>query len=272
MTPLSSFRALCLCICLCSASLSFANPGQRPQQLVGVDIVENIGAKALTQATFTDHLGNTTSLDAFLQDGKPVILTLNYYRCKMLCSQQLNGLLNALHALPWLPGDRFRIVTVSIDPRETPALAAAKRQSYLDELGKGEVDWQFLTSDAANAQMLADSVGFGYQYDPATDQYAHVAALILLTSDGTIARYLYGIEYDPETLKRAILQTEAGQTVSSLHRPAFSCFTGLADTEAVSRRTRLIMQITCSATALAFGGFLAFWWRRDNKKHSAPES
>jgi protein SCO1/2 len=121
--------------------------------------------------------------------------------------------------------------------------------------------------------MLADSVGFGFQYDPATDQYAHVAALILLAPDGTISRYLYGIEYEPDTLKRAILQTEAGQTVSSTHRPAFSCFSDFSSNEALSRRTLLIMQITCSISALALGGFLAFWWRRDIKKTTAsPES
>jgi protein SCO1/2 len=252
---------------------ALANIEERPRELIGVDITEKVGKSALLNTHFTDHLGQRVTLDQYFQDGLPVILTLNYYRCRMLCSQQLNGFLDALRPLPWSPGDRFRILTVSIDPREDPILASGKRQSYLDALGKGDVDWQFLTSDAANAQMLADSVGFGYQYDPTTDQYAHVSALIILSPNGTISRYLYGIEYDPSTLKDAILQAAAGQTTNSFDQPNLACFADFKDvSQEVSRRNRLIMQITCSACAIAFGGFLAFWWRRDLKRPSTPPS
>ncbi|MEC8382333.1 MAG: SCO family protein, partial [Myxococcota bacterium] len=142
-----------------------------------VTVEENLSATLDGQLTFQDHNGQTVSLSDYFIDGKPVLLTLNYYSCETLCSVQLNAMLNALKDLDWVAGDDFRMVTISIDPDETVELAAAKRKTYLEELGKGDIDWNFLVGNQKNIDTVADTIGFRYVYEPKTQQYAHPAVI-----------------------------------------------------------------------------------------------
>src|SRR5262249_6923074 len=126
----------------------------------------------------------------------------------------------------WSPGDEFQVVTVSIDPRELPALAATKRVQYLTELGRpsAEAGWHFLTGPAASVEALARSVGFRYQYDAGTDQYGHAAAIMIATADGRVSRYLYGVKFDAPTLKMGLLEASEGKIGSAVDRFLLYCY------------------------------------------------
>ena len=159
-----------------------ANAQQRPADLEGVDVIERLGEYVDLELPFVDENGKDVQLKDYFGDDKTVILTLNYYNCPMLCSMQLNAMIAGLQELEWAPGDNYRIVTISIDPREGPDLAAAKREVYLEELGQGmDVEWAFLTGDEANIRAVAEQVGFGYRYVREIDEYAHTATIFVLS-------------------------------------------------------------------------------------------
>lgn len=198
---------------------------QEPVALRGVTIEEKLGEKAAIDATFTDHEGRPVSLSDYLSAGVPVMLTLNYYRCETLCSFQLNSVLSGLKALDWTPGDTFKVVTVSIDPREDTELARSKRANYLEEYGRGDgVSWSFLTGDQDQIDALADSVGFRYRYVEDEDQYAHPAAAIFLAPDGTVTRYLTGLTTEARDLRFAIMEASDGRVGSPIDQFIFSCY------------------------------------------------
>lgn len=195
-----------------------------PDELDGVAVEEHLGDSVDPTLTFLDQDGNVVSIDDFLDGETPVLLTLNYYRCATLCSLQLNALLAGLQELEWSPGDEFRIVTVSIDPREGPELAKGKRDSYLAEYDRGDVQWDFLSGDSEAVAALADQVGVGFEYDPATDQFAHPAVLTFLSGDGTVSRYLYGLSYPARDLRFALIEASEGRVGSPVDKVILSCF------------------------------------------------
>lgn len=196
-----------------------------PEALQEATIVERLGAPVDPNLVFTDHQGRTVRLGDYFGDGRPVLLTINYYGCAMLCSVQLNGLTRGLKGLDWVPGKEFRIVTVSIDPDDTVALAAEKRESYLEAAGlPADADWSFLIGDVDQVRSLASAVGFGYRYDAEQDQYAHAAAIMLMAPDATVARYLYGIEYSARDLKFGLMEAAEGRVGSAVDKLILSCF------------------------------------------------
>jgi protein SCO1/2 len=195
-----------------------------PPELEGVGVTEHLGAALPRDVVLTDWRGRRTTVGELLAGGQPVLLTLNYYTCPMLCGLQLNGLLDALRRLDWTAGREFRIVTVSIDPRETATLADGKRQSVLGSYNRGGADWSFLVGAEPEVRRLAAAVGFGYRYDPGQRQYAHPAVAIVLSPQGTVSRYLYGIEYRPQDLKFSLMDASAGRTGSALDKLILSCF------------------------------------------------
>lgn len=169
---------------------------------------------------FRDETGRTVALREYFH-GKPVILVLAYYRCPRLCSLVLNNLTEGLSAIDYIIGKDFTVVTVSIDPRETPALAAAKKTAYLDKYARPGADrgWHFLTGEEPAIQRLATAVGFRYTYDPRTEQYAHASGIMILTGTGTLARYFFGLEYAPRDLRFGLEDASAGSIGSPVTRP-----------------------------------------------------
>ena len=189
--------------------------------------------KILSDVGFDQHLGDTVPLDAVFRDesgqavklgdyfGKrPVVLSLAYYGCPMLCTVTLNGLASALDVLAFDPGRDFEIVNVSFEPNETPALAAAKKAAYLHRYKRPGAAgaWHFLTGDAAQIRRLTNAVGFKYAWDEQTKQYAHASGIMVLTADGRLARYLYGVEYAPKDLRFAIVEASQGRILSPVDR------------------------------------------------------
>lgn len=235
-----------------------------PEPLQEATVVERLGAPIDPNLVFTGHDGEKVRIGDYFGDGRPVLLTLNYYGCAMLCSLQLNGLTKGLQGLDWKPGQEFRIVTVSIDPDDTVELAAEKRKAYLQAAGlPADADWTFLVGDVAQVRTLADSVGFGYRYDPEQDQYAHAAAIMLLAPDATVARYLYGIEYSARDLKFGLMEAAAGRVGSPLEKLILSCF---HYDESIGRYSPFafgMMRLGGAVSVLIVAGLGAVLWRRE---------
>lgn len=236
-----------------------------------VTVEENLSATLDGQLTFQDHNGQTVSLSDYFIDGKPVLLTLNYYSCETLCSVQLNAMLNALKDLDWVAGDDFRMVTISIDPDETVELAAAKRKTYLEELGKGDIDWNFLVGNQKNIDTVADTIGFRYVYEPKTQQYAHPAVITFLSPDKVVSRYLYGLSYDAQDVKFSLIESANGNVGSTVDKIILSCF--IYDTT-VGRYTPTafgIMRLGGALSVFALGFFTLVLWRKE-PSHNANRS
>ena len=155
-----------------------------------------------------------------------MILTLNYFRCPMLCKLLLNGLVEGIRGLPWTPGDQFEVITVSFDPLETHTLAMLKKEEYIGELGRpaAAAGWHFLTGTQPNIKALTDAVGFSYRYDEERQQYAHPAGIFLLTPNGRVARVLYGVVFEPKTLKLALTEAGEGKVGSAGEQILLDCF------------------------------------------------
>jgi len=195
-----------------------------PPEMEGVGITENIGRRVDLGLTFIAENGYPVSLGQLIRGERPVILNLVYYNCPMLCNLVLNGQIKALREIPWTPGREFDIITISINPNETFALAAAKKQAYLAAYDKPAPGWRFLADHEGNVKKLADQVGFHYRYDPLQDQFIHNAAIMILTPDGRVARYLYGIQFKVRDLRLALVEASQGKLRASMDQLLLFCF------------------------------------------------
>jgi protein SCO1 len=239
-----------------------------PKQLARVGVDERLDAALPLQLVFKDDRGRDVSLGSYFHPRRPVVLTLNYYRCPMLCTLELNGLVEGMKGLAWTPGDQFDVVTVSFDPRETPALARAKKQSYLEELARpsAEAGWHFLTGSPENIEALTKAVGFTTQYDRQTDQYGHAAVVMLVTPDGRVARYLYGVRFEPATLKLALLEASQGTIGSTWERFLLYCYHYDADQGRYALAALAIMRAGGALTVLVLSCVIGGFWLRDRRK------
>ena len=192
-----------------------------PPQARDVDLDEHLGAPLPLELAFTDETGQSTTLKAQFSDGKPVIMVLAYLRCQMLCDLVLRGLVDSLAK----SGLRdFRALTVSIDPKDRPAEARLRKTALLQTLNQPDADWHFLVGDQRSIARLADRLGFRYVYDPASDQYAHPAAVFVLTPEGRISRYLYGVRFRPLDVKLALFEASQGKVGTIVERVLLTCF------------------------------------------------
>lgn len=194
---------------------SYGTPaGYKPAALDNVGITDKPGAKLPLDLVFTDDTGKQVKLGDYFKSGKPVVLNLVYFECPMLCTFALNGELNVLKELAYTPGDEFEAITVSFSHDDTAELAGQKKANYVESLGRPEAakGWHFLTSpDEATIRKLTDAVGFTFRWVEDQGQYAHSSALILLTPDGRIHRYLHGIQYDASTLRLSLVEASQGK-------------------------------------------------------------
>jgi protein SCO1/2 len=241
---------------------------QVPPQLEEVGIEEHLDARIPMNLEFRDEYGAVVTLGDYFDGDKPVILTLNYYKCPMLCGLQLNGLLDGLMELDWTPGQEFEMVTVSINPLETPALATEKKQNYMKryERPSAAKGWHFLTGREPEIRQLASTLGFGYTFDRKTGEYAHAAAIFVSTPDGRVARYLYGIEYPPRRLRLALLEASAGEIGTTIDQLILYCFHYDPSSRRYSPVAMNIMRLGGGATALILGLSLGGYWLREARR------
>ena len=222
---------------------------------VGVD--QQMNAQVPLDLSFRDEAGAPVRLGEYF-GAKPVILTLNYYTCPNLCSLVLDGLVKSLRELTFDVGNQFAIVTVSIDPRDTPALATGKKATYLERYGRpnAAAGWHFLTGDQAAVTQLAKAVGFRYAYDARLDQYAHAAAIVVLTPQGKIARYVYGIEYAPRDLRLGLVEASEGKIGSAIDQFLLRCYRYDPVTGQYTIVVMTIVRLASAATVGILGFFV----------------
>lgn len=197
-----------------------------PAALADSDVIELLGERVPRDLPLVDEQGRPVLLGDYLQDGRPVVLALGYYRCPMLCGLIARGLAVALGETALRPGQDFLALAVSIDPTEGPALAAERQRGHLQALGGGArpPDWPFLTGRTPALTLLAERVGFRYRYDAATRNYAHPAVLVVLAPDGRIARYIYGVRFTGRDLRLALVEASQGRVGTTLDRVLLQCY------------------------------------------------
>lgn len=211
------------------AALLPGAPGSQasePLALQGVDVVERLGQRIPVDTTFTDSAGKPVALGDLLDGKRPVVLTMGYYDCPALCSLVLRGQIAALKHTRLSLGPDYRTVTVSIDPEERPSLAAERKHGYLQSMDRldAAADWAFLVGENAAIATLAESIGFGFRKDPTSGEYAHAAVVVVLTPDGRVSRYLYGIDFNPRDLRLAMVEASGGKVGTSFDRFLLTCF------------------------------------------------
>lgn len=199
-------------------------PGLRPMMTQGLEVDEKTGRTIDLNLTFKDENGAVVPLSSFFKKGRPVLLDLVYYRCPRLCNLMLNGQVLALRDLPFEAGKDYELVTVSIDPKETPALAKEKKAAYANTYRRPVDGWHFLTDNEGHTKPLADLVGFKYRFDPKMDQYIHPATFLVLTEDGKVSRYLYGTRFKTFDMRMAITEAARGETRFSVEKLLAICY------------------------------------------------
>ncbi len=237
-------------------------------ELSAIDIVENLGGQIPLDLKFQNQNGQEVILADYFNQDKPVLLVLAYYECPMLCNLVLNGLGEGINDLGWVPGEKFDIVTVSIDPEETPELALAKRQNYLNWIHRPELKdgWDFLVGEQSQSEALADALGFKYFYDEERDEYAHAACLYLLTPDGEISRYLYGIEFKSKNLKLGLTEASQGKIGNTIDRIILYCFQYDPDANGYVLMASKVMKLGGVVTLILLVGFIAVLRVRDKRR------
>jgi protein SCO1/2 len=218
-------RRLLLSSAILASAIVFAGQSDiLPPEMEGVGVTEHVNQPVDLDLTFIAENGYPVPLRQYFNQGRPVILNLVYYRCPMLCNLVMNGQVKALREIPWTPGNEFEVVTISIDPEETFNLAQSKKQAYLAAYDKPAPGWHFLADQDGHVKKLAEQLGFHYRYDAKQQQFVHNAVIFVLTPDGRVSRYLYGIQFKVRDLRLALTEASEGKFKVSVDQLMLFCF------------------------------------------------
>jgi protein SCO1 len=239
--------------------------GNRVASEVGLD--QKLDSLIPLELAFRDESGRAVHLADYFGK-RPVILTLAYYECPMLCTQVLNGLVSAMRTLKFDAGKEYEVITVSIDHTEGPALAAGKKRQYMKDYGRAGTDngWHFLTGDSVTIARLADAVGFRFMYDPESKEYAHAAGIMIATPDGRMSRYLYGIEYPPRDVRYSLIDAGENRIGSLVDKVLMLCYSYDPHTGKYGVAIMAIVRGAGIVTVLAILGFIGASMRRDRRR------
>ena len=237
----------------------------------GVGIQERLGERAVLDTRFADASGDSVRISDLVPDGQPVILNFVYHTCPMLCSILLDQLVDGLQGLDRRPGSDFQVVTVSMASFETADIAHRQKERYLALLSRpgAEEGWHFLTGREEDVERLAASVGFGFKWVEETREFAHPAALIFLSSDGKVTRYLHGMNYPPSDLEKALVEASSGEVASVIDRIVLYCYRYDPDSNSYVVHATNLMKIGGLLTVAVLGLFLFFMWRRETGRRDA---
>jgi len=253
------------------AQAQFTEPPAGPPtrvlpQFKDLTIDQHLGQSVPIDLEFRDEAGKTVTLGSYFGAKRPVLLTLVQFRCPNLCTLILNDTLRCLRAMPLSAGNDFTVLTVSFDPRETSELASAKKRQYIDSYRRAgsEEGWHFLTGDAKSIDALTKAVGFNYQFDPKSNQYIHPSGITILTSDGRISRYFFGLAYQPKDVRLALLDASDRRIGTLADQVLLFCYhydpsTGRYSL-AVLRALRVLAGLTLAAIAIFLS--IMFWRER----------
>ena len=237
----------------------------RPPRLENVGIEQRLDAQLPPDLIFRDESGKAVKLGDYF-GRKPLILNLVYYNCTMLCGEALAGLSSAMRLIKFDVGNEFDVVTVSFDPRETPEMAAAKKADYVKRYGRPGAagGWHFLTGQPESINALTKAVGFQYQYDPKTNQYAHATAIMVVTPQGRISRYFYGVDFPPKDLRMGLVEASQGKIGNAVDAVLLYCYHYNPETGKYGAMVGNILRMAGAATILLLGGLLLILWRLDS--------
>ena len=232
-----------------------------------ISIAQKLNSQVPLDLQFRNEAGKVIRLRELFNNGRPVLLNFVYYRCPMLCPMVLQGTTTSLTHLKYNIGEEFDVITVSIDPRDKPADAARMKEKYVRHYGRLEAasGWHFLTAHESSVKKLADTVGFQYEYDSRTDQFAHGAALLVLTPDGRTSKYFYGFEYKPRDLRLAIVEASEGKVGNAVDQLLLLCFHYDPATGKYSRNAMMFARAGGITTMIALGGFIFVMLRKERR-------
>ena len=241
-------------------------PNQKPSILDQVGLDQRLNQQVPLDLTFNDENGQAVQLQQYFGQ-KPVLLMLVYYQCPMLCTQVLNGFTGAMNGIVRFNiGREFNVVTVSIDPRDKPADAAAAKERYLKRYRRAGAaeGWHFLTGKKDQIDALAQAVGFRYAWDPQIQQYAHASGIMLLTPQGRVAQYYYGIEYAPRDIQLGLIEASKGKIGNVVDQVLLYCYHYDPRQGRYGAAIFNVLRLSALATVLALGGFMLIMFRRDS--------
>jgi protein SCO1/2 len=243
----------------------------RPPRLENVGIEQHLDGQVPADLTFRDETGQTVKLGDYFGK-KPLILNLVYYNCAMLCGEVLAGLTGAMRLVKFDIGNEFDVITVSFDPRETPEMAAAKKKDYLKRYGRpnAATGWHFLTGSAESVNALTKAVGFQYQFDPKSNQFAHATAIMVLTPQGRISRYFYGVDFPPKDLRMGLVEATEGRIGNPVDQILLYCYHYDPATGKYGAVISNILRLAAAATILILGGFLFIMFRLERSLPVRP--
>ena len=267
-----TIRSAVMMVALCAAAAAqyFTPPENKtvaPPGLEGVGLDQRLNEQVPLNLTFRDEQGRAVKLGDYFHAGRPVVLNLVYFQCPMLCTEVLNGLTSALKVIRFVPGKEFEVVTVSIDPRETPQLATNKKAMYLKKLGNPEAaaGWHFLTGEQTQITALASAVGFRYRYDPKLDQFVHTAGIMLLTPEGRVAQYYYGVEYSAKDMRLGIVEASHNKIGSLADQVLLYCYHYDPSTGKYGATITNIVRLAGLITVIVLGGALILLFRQEKQ-------
>lgn len=236
--------------------------------LEGIDVEEKLGTMLPLDVPLVDETGKAVTFRDYVKPGRPVMLMFGYYQCPMLCNLVMNGVVQGIDSLEFKMGKEFQVVTVSIKPSETPQLAASKKANYMESLGKPADDpgWAFLTATEESSKRLADAAGFRYYYVEDRNEYAHPAVVILVSPEGKITRYLYGIQFEEKDVKLALVEASDGKVGSTLDRLILYCFHYDPDAKGYVVLAGTIMKIGGIMMLLFTASFVIGLWRWEKRR------
>jgi protein SCO1/2 len=273
MKPLYSVLLLSMLTVVVSAQQARqAGPvaSELPPILREVGFDQNLDQQIPLDITFKNESGESVQIGRYF-GARPVVLNFVYYDCPMICLQTLSSLAGTIKALSQEPGKDFEIVTVSFDPRETPALAFSKKTEFVERTGKPWIaaGWHFLTGTQAGIDRLTQAAGFRYVWDAPSKQFAHPTGIMVLTPAGRIARYVFGIDYGPRDLRLAILDASAGKVGSPIERVLLYCYHYDLTTGRYSLAIMRVVQLAGAATVLCIGTLIFVMTKRDRSGRAA---
>jgi len=276
-------RALILALCILSlAPAAEAQPGfpagytdpKRPgtvstdtlPQLKDVSFKQRLNETLPLDASFADESGRRVTLGDYF-GRKPVVLAFVYYECPMLCTQVMNGLSSALKVMPFAAGEDYEVVLVSFDPRDTPATAAEKKRAHLEywSAERDAASWHLLTGDEATIRRVTSAAGFSYQWDERTGQFAHVSGVLVVTPQGVLSRYFYGVEYSPKELRLALVESGEGRVGSAIDELLLYCFHYDPEAGRYGLMVMNLVRLGGVMTMLGIGGFILMMRRRESR-------
>lgn len=249
-----------------------------PQQTApvpGADITERLGQSVSIDSIFlVNETGDTLSMAEIMIPGKPILLNMGYFDCPKLCGLVTNGMLAGMKQTVWTPGSEYQVLTVSLNPSEGYQLAAEKRQNYLksfDRVG-AETGWSFLTGSEANLNELMKQTGFGFVWDESSEQFIHAAALVVLSPEGVITRYLYGIQFPELQLRNALYEAADGKVGSTIDKIVLYCFEYDPLSNSYVPQAINMMKLGGLVTMLGLGIFLGLFWLRERRAKRTSQS